>query len=476
MSRLLLFFLAILVAGCGSPSPSLLMADGSGCSAHVPPPQAGARAEYEARGTAPVTNLQAAIIDWRIVGAPGKSNGVLELPEGSRLAVLAMPGGSQLVASGDTLATWMLQYQARRPQDPAWLPFHQDFLDGDGALVRDEGVNSFLVSANTSFRQSYTNNLDQPVLFGASRLWGQTVDRSFLADASFAGPTPLPGYSVPGSAFRLTTLQTGMVGGACQATVVGHLRSDGSERSFAYVVRDGQPFPTEVHMAEGGDATFVARLIEARDGEGDPFPAYRPATARLPTVPLGARGPAPLAGMEGVFATPWPDVEQALAKDATASGWLRDHPGAQVEHLVHAVGDPQTDIIDRWMVTWDGGDSSLRTDVTSRRPILGLLQREADVVAVLDSATEAPLDQAHRADLSALVERTAGQLGRDVEVLRCSFSSGYCGLGTHAGTGTPYASDDTTGATGIQSGLVWDVATGELLQIDVRGPVLRAAG
>jgi hypothetical protein len=177
--------------------------------------------------------------------------------------------------------------------------------------------------------------------------------------------------------------------------------------------------------------------------------------------------------MQGVYPTDWPAAFAAITNDVTASAWLRSHPNARIAYLQHAKGAPGSGITDRWSVDWSGGPSDgAHVAVTAREALGGLVPRPLEVTfSPKDDVPNAPAPT-DRVELAGIVALAKQFFGAEPDVLRCYFDEGYCGVGTHEAMGAPFATDGASGASQVQSGLLWDVAEGRLLQVDIRGPVV----
>lgn len=425
-------------------------------------------------------------VDW---GAAGSSDGQgpVIFPAGSTLRVeVAARTSNRLGASGAMESAFQVTFWATRPKDPESVAINDEWISAeDGSLVQSVLRNIFVQDENHVMESVRFLARDHPGLLLAPLVWNRTLALGQVIDATFASERALPIQHGRNETVRLEVSAVWMSGQDCRVRLQGWHRGDpdyaGVEALFSMEFRSGVSLPTRLDVAFHQNGTpagaqlgdgFHLTLTKETSPESVRLPLFQPALTPKSGLPVGQPEAGFLSETGGIFPTDWLTAYRAMLDDASVSEWRTAHPNAQLSRVVHVLGDSASSVIDRWEIEWwpGGAGPGLQVFANQVRPIILGLGGGLQVSSAPDDDVEQPMEQSPRISLRALAEVHRAVRDQEPEVLVCTFSDGSCRIGTHDATNRPKAGS-TGGSSFIQPGLIAEVGTGLLFQIQSVDPV-----
>lgn len=487
----LLLLLTVALAGCiGLPAGA---PHGQDCrTLEVPHPRGGDRYSYQATGK---LNMLLAggpmAVDWTVVGANESST--LDLPEGSTVdVVVAEDPRPVLTAGGVTETAYQVSYWVTRADIGVPLAFLDQWISaGDATMVQNVGRNlpNPGPPGNGVQHLVHFSRRGRPTLFLSSLYWGASLQAGDAGIHPYTWAIVADGVKTRNVTW--TVLDTYATPDGCRAEVSADFTIGANEMQVLEGTRltlsDRVPVPVRYQEIPSPDfpkmrgSVLELARYDAGPGAPLPTPSVRGLGPALPTAPHEGHF---LPGRGGVFPTDYDEAVQAMRDDASMGEWLKNHPGARPVEVIHWLGSPDqssptdpvesTRIIDQWEITWaptDGDD--FRAATATRKNVSGLLVEDGERIDVEDwhgglepvAPTPDTLPTLARlADLHQLI------YGEEPETLVCQVEEDRreCWIGTHEGTGLPYA-DGGGGGPSIP-GVRVSLSTGYLIAAQSFGP------
>jgi len=440
------------------------LAGNSECVVHRPPVKAGDAYLYHANGSlAMIYTTGGAVVHWKAVDKTWTAGntafgGILTVTKGATLSVrVADQPVQRLEYQGNVRPAYQIAYEVKDPAHEAAFHFVDEWVDfetGD------------LVAASLRATYDYGNSQDHlirfmrdsrvPLLISGGMPEKMEGGQHLLIDSppEMRGGPPARAQRIQGGALLDITIQsTRMVDGKCNAFVeiiYTELKDTRSEVKVGItaVYRDGVPLPVEYserYPPSFGYLDTKLVLDEYHAANGADLPPWKPLARTNGSLQSGIAADGFLPFVISPFKTTFATAEQAIRSDEVAGAWLNSRPDAAILEGRHLIGDPSTDVVDQWEVSWADTDMALlKATATKRRSLLPdtpLTRQEIIQVTTNmgETAENLPQPAMSRVTLDELDRLSTIFYNEPVEFLSCDFFRNECWFGSHNATGWPRA-------------------------------------
>ncbi len=453
------------------------LADTGECTVHLPAVTAGDTYLYEANGSlAHIYTTAGAVTHWTAVDDTWTEGnlafgGILTVNKGATLKIrIADQPIPRLQYQGLVRPAYQIAYEVKDPAHEPVFHYVDEWMDAEsGDLVA------------ASLRATYDFGDDQDHLIrlmrdGRAPLFISGALPSELeaghriginsAPEVRGGPRARAERIEGGAALDGSVQRTELIRGVCHAFVeieYSELRNTRSEIQIQIraTYRDGRPLPveyTEHYPPSFGYLDMKLVLAEYRGANGAALPEWNPPSRQNGSLKTQIAPDGFLPYTKNIFPTTFAEAEQAIRADEVAATWLNARADATLLEVRHVMGDPSTDAVDQWEITWADNEKALLTaTATKRRSLLPdtpvTKREEIQVTTKLgDKADDLPGPVTPRIALDDMDKLSRTFYKEPLEFLSCDFFRNDCWFGSHNVTGWPKAGE--TGGGLPQPGLM----------------------
>lgn len=405
---------------------------------------------------------------------PNRSGGPLRFQEETTVEVdVADRPEAHVSLSGEERSAWQVTYTAREPNRTTAYPFLDIWIDaetGNPIEITGRGVDR---DPDAGVRHSrWWGGWGRPQLLVSSLFWGEELEEGDAGTLTYPRGLYFPQLDSQAEEGVVEwTVDAVTAGENCRARLSVDLSpppsvGDGLDQSITIVFEDGVPLPVryEARLADPSVDPFEARLLEHDPGDGEPLPAFQEApvpAGRLPTAPSQEGF---LAGGEDVFPLSYEEALEALRDGEETGPWLRDHPEARPQKVIHEPGAPDDRVVDGWEMRWVASDGESRWLTATQRERLVPMGSETETETAMREAKERPRppEEASWVTLDALAELHRRIYDAPLRALDCEFAApedpsgpGPCLLGPVEHTDHAYHDPGGARVGGIWGTVVW---------------------
>ncbi|HLF16465.1 MAG TPA: hypothetical protein VI796_03425 [Candidatus Thermoplasmatota archaeon] len=456
-----------LLAGCfGFGGPA-------NCGVEIPRVQGGDEFLYDAQGLLRFVDLEP-IADWLGDSSDG-TNSALNVPPGTTLRVrVSQEPSPRLSSQGFLRYAFQASFSVEVPGREGGIEFADEWIGTDNAQPIQTVLRNVLSEEDQVLhfiRHTRYNRV--PLLLGPL-FAGQTLEDGMAGEVNIPPERGFPGIGEGVSSVGSIRwdVETSWEKSACEATVkvvyvLEEIKGSALEDHITLRLRNGTPLPVEYSMQDQfrpAKSNLVLSSFIPGNGPALPlFSSVDPAESSMHPVAIFEGCPR---GDFTSFPTSCFEARAALGQDAATSLWLEQHPAAEVAKTVHLQGAQDSGVVDRWEFTYADSGGGYMFQVDRKSPLVGIVPVPANEFEVTgmpaDSQEKPPAGVASPAgyELETLHRYAYG--GTEPEVLDCRWSQGYCGIGTHQGTGMLRAGEPGSAISWV--GLMVEIQTGLVLQ------------
>ncbi len=322
--------------------------------------------------------------------------------------------------------------------------------------------------------ESFYGHPHMPPMFGLGIFWGRTWNSSDTLLAHYPGTIFAPTVPLTWGTIQIKRIvpAEAMPPDGCAAILQGHWQPPDSSQAhpIEVTIETGKPVPTKYVVGRANEPMMTLTLDTWNAGLGTSLPNFAPRAEKNLTLEGGLPTEAFVDGFAvGSWNLPTSHEEAmtAVRNHEQASRWLDDHRGAYTIYVDHLFGQPNTSVVDSWMIQWydptaKTGARAVATKAETLWPLTGFQEIS---VSFNEKATASPGQMTNGPSTESLDRLSQALHGGSLEAIQCFYATQQCDFGTHAKSGIPYAGSSDVYYGGIK---VW-MSRGLLLQNGYNG-------